>query len=793
MSLSENNAELNTLSFEFFCEQVLKDYYTCLLSREFSIVGRKEVLMGRAKFGIFGDGVEVPQVVMARFFNKGDFRAGYYRDQTFMLATGMITIEQLFAQLYGDTENDPVSQGRQMNNHFSSPFVDQAGQWLPLTQLKNVASDLSPTSAQMPKALGLAFASKCFRRLQHTIIRPDLSIKGNEVCFCTIGDASTSEGYFWETINAAGVLQVPLAVFVYDNGYGISVEKKLQTTKQSISLALRGLAKNNDDTGVDIYKLHAGDYSTLIEIIEVAIKKMRETHTPAIFHIDEVTQPLGHSTSGSHERYKSTDRLFWEKKMDCITLMRNWILEANLSDEANLVKLELQAKEAIAIAKEISWNAYQIPIREKLNQVIEIVNDCVEHHVSLKSLIQQSIEAILLEPTVFRLHVDKLLSLSRKYNLSSPQLSEFIAQWNNDTTKRFNSFLYAVGQQNPIVVTEKKPIFILNNGSEMRVNGSEILNKYFDQLFARNPLVFAFGEDVGMIGDVNQGFVGLQEKYSSDRIFDTGIREASIVGKAIGMALRGLRPIAEIQYLDYLLFGLELLSDEVASLCYRTAGTQACPLIIRTRGHRLEGIWHAGSPLGLLINSLRGMYICVPRNMVEAVGMYNTLLSGNVPGLVIEPLNGYRLKEDCPTNLLDISVAMGVPEVLKEGADVTVVSYGSTLRIVLEVANSLEDEHISCEVIDVRTLLPFDKDHLIVASLKKTNRIIFIDEDVPSGATAFMFEQVIHHQKGYQWLDAPPKTMSAQEHRTPYGSDGDYFSKPNFYSIMDAIKALVSE
>ena len=776
------------LSFDTFRFEVLKDYKYACISREASLLGRKEVLTGKAKFGIFGDGKEVPQIAMAKFFKPGDFRSGYYRDQTFMFASGLCTVQQFFAQLYADSDvtHDPFSAGRQMNAHFATPMVDAKGEWLPLATTKNISSDIAPTGGQMPRALGLAFASKFFRNVKELKGETDLSNNGNEICFCTIGDASTSEGHFWETINAAGVLQVPLAVFVWDNGYGISVPKEYQTTKSSISEALAGFQKQDGTNGFDIYKLKGWDYAGMCEVLEPAIDRIRETHTPAIFHIEEITQPQGHSTSGSHERYKKADRLLWEKEWDCIKQMRSWIIENALAEEEEIKLIEEEAFAHVKSGKQAAWEAYLAPIKNILANAVTLLEK-TNNETALKEAADLK---ALREP--YKRDILKALAIAL-YEIPAAAAAEvrsFYEAMLQKNNKEYDAFLYNEGPKSALKVPIVKAVF---DEAGTTVNGYEVLNKYFDQLFATNNKVAAFGEDLGFIGDVNQGFSGLQEKHGSDRIFDTGIRELTIMGQGIGMALRGLRPIAEIQYLDYLLFGLQPLSDDVATTHFRTAGQQSVPLIVRTRGHRLEGIWHSGSPMGMIINALRGMYVCVPRNMTQAAGMYNTLLQGNDPGLVIECLNGYRLKEKLPTNLNEFTVPLGVCDILREGTDITIVSYGSTLRIVQEAAETLAKMDISCEVIDVQTLLPFDINHSIVASLKKTNRIIFIDEDVPGGAAAYMFNKVMEEQKGYKYLDVSPRTLTGKNHRPGYGSDGDYFAKPNVENIVAEIRSMMEE
>jgi len=793
---SNDTSLLERLSFDNFRNEVLNDYRLACESRETSLLGRKEVLTGKAKFGIFGDGKEVAQVAVAKFFKPGDFRAGYYRDQTFMFAAGVATVEQYFSQLFSDPniQHDPFSAGRQMNAHFSTKTVDKNGDWLDLVNIKNSSSDMAPTAGQVPRALGLALASKLFRNSTVYNKHTHLSENGNEVCFCTIGDASTSEGHFWEGMNAAGVLQIPLAVFIWDDGYGISVPKELQTTKGSISAALRGMEKMEGTNGVDIYNLKGWDYAGMCEVLDNAIQKIRDTHTPAIFHIEEITQPQGHSTSGSHERYKSAERLAWEKQWDCNLQMRNWILENSLAEEQELLDIEMNAKQMVKESKQRAWEKYLSPLKQQVQAGSKLMRELAKNlPFENGSVIIKMAEELEASKEPLRRDLMKCLATCLDIAGNNNAANGVRNYYNELAAKNaglYNTLLYNEGPKSALKVKEIKPVF--NDESKM-VNGYEVLNKYFDQLFESNDKVIAFGEDVGLIGDVNQGFSGLQEKHGKQRIFDTGIRELSIVGQGIGLALRGLRPIAEIQYLDYILYGLQTLSDDCATTHYRTAGGQSCPLIVRTRGHRLEGIWHSGSPMGMIINSLRGMYICVPRNMVQAAGMYNTLLQSNDPALMIECLNGYRLKEKLPTNLLTYTVPLGVSEIVKTGLDITLVSYGATLRIVMEAAETLQKMKISCEVIDVQTLLPFDVNHQIVESLKKTNRIIFIDEDVPGGAAAYMFNKVMEEQAGYKYLDISPRTITAKAHRPSYSSDGDYFSKPNTEDVVRIVKEMMAE
>jgi pyruvate/2-oxoglutarate/acetoin dehydrogenase E1 component/TPP-dependent pyruvate/acetoin dehydrogenase alpha subunit len=788
-----NEDLLENLSFEKFRQEVLKDYKVVCESREASLLGRKEVLTGKAKFGIFGDGKEIAQVAMAKFFMPGDYRAGYYRDQTFMFSSGLSTIEQFFAQLYADPDpnNEPFSAGRQMNAHFATKFVDENGNWLPLAHKKNISSDVAPTAGQMPRALGLAFASKIFRQVDALHDLTNLSDNGNEVCFCTIGDSSTSEGHFWETMNAAGVLQIPLAVFVWDDGYGISVPKKFQTTKSSISEAMSGLQKEEGTNGINIYKLKGWDYAGMCEILEGAIKNIRETHVPALFHVEELTQPQGHSTSGSHERYKTPARLAWEREWDGKKQMRQWIIANALADDNELDDIEIAAKIVVKQEKIQAWDKFHAPIRKQVQEAKSILEKFSDGQPN-KSAIQAAIKEMtsLREP----LRRDIMKAVASVIHLlpatKSKDVKKYYAELKKQNDYIFDSHLYNEGPKSALKIASVAPTY---DNHSSKVNGFEILNRYFDHLFAHNKKVVAFGEDLGGIGDVNQGFSGLQEKYGKERIFDTGIRELSIMGQGIGLALRGLRPIAEIQYLDYLLFGLEPLSDDVCTTHYRTNGQQSVPLIVRTRGHRLEGIWHSGSPMGMIINALRGMYVCVPRDMTQAVGMYNTLLESNDPALMIECLNGYRLKETLPSNLLEYRIALGIPDIIKEGEDITIVSYGSTLRIISEAAEILDTLKISCEIIDVQTLLPFDINHMILESLKKTSRIIFIDEDVPGGGTSYMFNKVMEEQGGYRWLDIAPRTLTGKEHRPSYGSDGDYFSKPNVEDVVAIIEDMMAE
>jgi len=786
------------LSFEEFKQEVLSDYRMAVASREASLIGRREVLTGKAKFGIFGDGKELAQIAAAKCFKPGDIRSGYYRDQTLMFATGMSNIQEFFAQLYSDMsiEHEPASAGRMMNGHYGTRWLDDNGEWKDLTKDPQSSSDISPTAGQMVRALGLAYASKMYRNVEELQTGFEkFTNKGNEVIFCTIGDAATSEGLFWESVNAAGVLQVPLALFIWDDGYGISVPRKYQTTKNSISDALAGMQWDDKKGGINIYTVKGWDYASLVQTFQQGIARVRETQIPAIFHVQEMTQPQGHSTSGSHERYKSKERLEWEKEWDCVLKMRQFILENKIAIVDEITAVEEEARTEAREAKQKAWHDFLAPIKEQIQQATGLCNqvanvagesaqriaDIVKELNSLKEPIRKDVMQ----------SVGRVLSLCARDSESVSALRNFYDYIKSDNKEKYSSRLYSESRYSAMKVAEVPAKY---DAEAQSLNGFEILNKFFDQTFASNPAVFAFGEDLGKIGDVNQGFAGLQDKYGALRITDTGIREASIIGQGIGMAMRGLRPIAEIQYLDYLLYALQPLSDDVATLQYRTRGGQKCPLIVRTRGHRLEGVWHSGSPMGMILNSIRGMYLCVPRNMTQAAGMYNTLLQSDEPGLVIECLNGYRLKEKLPANLGEYTVPFGIPEVIREGTDITIVSYGSTLRVIDEaISNYLAPKGISCEVIDVRTLLPFDINHLIVKSLEKTNRIVFVDEDVPGGASAYMFQQVMEKQGGFRWLDVAPRTISANDHRPAYATDGDYFSKPNAEDIAGVIEAMMQE
>ncbi|MBN1650133.1 MAG: hypothetical protein JW857_02325 [Bacteroidales bacterium] len=780
--------------------EVLNDYYIANLSRQLSLLGRREVLTGKAKFGIFGDGKEIPQLAMAKVFKKGDWRSGYYRDQTFMLAAGMMEAEEFFAQLYGDTnlENSPSNGGRLMNNHFATRSLDVNGNWKNLMEQKNSSADISPTAGQMPRLLGLALTSKLFKQNKALHKYTHFSNKGNEVAFGTIGDSSTSEGHFWETINAAGVLQVPLAISVWDDGWGISVPNKYQTTKQNISEVLSGFENNDKGKGFKILKAKAWDYVHLVEIYKEGIDHCRKEHNPVLFHITEVTQPQGHSTSGSHERYKSQERLQWENEYDGISRMRMWILDQELASAAELDELENQAKNRAKEAKKTAYKSYLNPIKKERDAFLEVANIATCHCSKTPHIdkIKKDL-AILGEP----LRKD-IISSARKIlrlvcdKCSDPEhsLKANIRLWLEkqmaENAERYNSFLYSQTSDAATLVKDSPAQY--DNDAKW-VPGREILRDNWDYIYQNNPLVVAFGEDVGKIGGVNQTYEGLQEKYGEHRIFDTGIREATIIGQGLGMAIRGLRPIAEIQYFDYLLYGLQVMSDDIATMLYRTKGGQKAPIIISTRGHRLEGIWHSGSPLSMVINSIRGMQVCVPRNMTQAAGFYNTLLASDEPALVIEPLNGYRLKERRPSNIGEYRVALGKPEVLKQGRDITLVTYGSCVRIAEDAVEQLASYGIDVELIDVQTLLPFDRSGIIGRSLNKTNKVLFFDEDVPGGATAFMMQKVLEEQSGYFSLDAEPRTLTAKDHRAAYSTDGDYFSNPNAEDVFETIYNMMNE
>ncbi|MDG1917198.1 MAG: thiamine pyrophosphate-dependent enzyme [Flavobacteriales bacterium] len=796
--MAKKNNDSQELTFNDFKSSVLRDFKIACESREISLMGRREVLSGKGSFGIFGDGKELAQIALARCFKKGDFRSGYYRDQTLMMALGELNINQFFAALYGhaDIDAEPQSGGRQMVAHFSTQSLNADGSWKKLTEQYNSASDISCTAGQITRLVGLAQASKVYRENELLKTWDNFSKSGDEIAWGTIGNASTSEGHFFESINAAGVLQIPMVISVWDDGYGISVHSKHQTTKENISEILKGFQRDKKNKGFEIIKVKGWDYPALIEAYEKAEKIARNEHVPVLVHVTEMTQPQGHSTSGSHERYKSKERLQWETDFDCIELFKQWIVSNSIASEEELDVLRSNIKKEVSKQKNKAWKAYQTPIIEELNRAISL----------LDNLINESPNGVFIKPIKEKLEFDAKLNPHRKNIFSAirsalrlvrgengnakTQLKSLLSEWNSQNQERYSSHLYSQSTQaiNSVKAVEPK----YSNDSE-EVDARIILRDNFDSILSKNPEVLIFGEDSGQIGGVNQGLEGLQQKFGELRVSDTGIREATILGQGIGMAMRGLRPIAEIQYLDYLLYCFQGMSDDLSTLHYRTKGKQKAPLIIRTRGHRLEGIWHSGSPMGMMLNGLRGMHVLVPRNMTKAAGFYNTLLASDEPAIVIECLNGYRLKEKLPANLGEFTTPVGIPEVTKQGTDITLVTYGSTWRLVTEAAKELEKVEISCEVIDVQSLLPFDVNHSIVESLKKTNKVLFIDEDVSAGATAFMMQKVIEEQKGYFHLDSEPRTLSAKDHRPAYGEDGDYFSKPNTDDIFESVYAIMHE
>jgi pyruvate/2-oxoglutarate/acetoin dehydrogenase E1 component/TPP-dependent pyruvate/acetoin dehydrogenase alpha subunit len=782
------------IGLEDFKKILLEDYRIINESRQASLMGRKEVLTGKAKFGIFGDGKELAQIAMAKVFQNGDFRSGYYRDQTFMFAIGALTLEQWFAGLYAhtDIQYDPASAGRQMGGHYATHFLTEDGSFLELKNLKNSSSDISPTGSQMPRLLGLAQASFFFRNNPELQKPPfdSLSDKGNEVAFGTIGDASTSEGLFWETINAAGVLQVPMLVSVWDDGHGISVPKKYQTTKESISELLEGFRRTKNKKGYEIFYTKGWDYPHLCETYEKAAEVCRKEHVPVLIHVDEVTQPQGHSTSGSHERYKSKERLEWEKEFDGIRKFREWMIANALASEKELDEIEEQAKERVRIAKQSAWNAYLNEILNERAELLEIVNGFSdETKVGFAAEMNELLS--IKEPIRKDIHQFAGLVIRRTIG-SDEEARNNLIRWRirqiEIQKEKYSSWLYAETEKSALKITPSEIHY-----EDKMVDGREVLKANFDAILSKYPQVVIFGEDSGRLGDVNQGLEGLQVKYGEIRIFDTGIREATIMGQAIGLAMRGLRPIAEIQYLDYLLYALQLMSDDLATVSWRTKGKQKAPVIVRTRGHRLEGIWHSGSPMGMIVHACRGIHVCVPRNMTVAAGFYNTLLESDDPALIVEPLNGYRLKEKLPANPGAFKFPLGTPEILRKGNDITLVSYGSTLRIVIEAAEELAGLGVDCEVVDVQTLLPFDIHHVIAESVKKTNKLVVIDEDVPGGASSFILQKILEEQGGFRFLDASPVTITSKEHRPAYGSDGDYFSKPNKDEIIEKVYAVMNE
>ena len=782
------------ITFNDFKVEVLNDYKIATLSRECSLLGRKEVLTGKAKFGIFGDGKEVPQLALAKAFKNGDFRSGYYRDQTFMMAIGALSIEQFFAGLYGHTDInfDPMSAGRQMGGHFATHLLDEHGNWKNLTSQKNSSADISPTGGQMPRLLGLAQASKMYRNLPDLKNKTDFSNNGNEIAWGTIGNASTSEGLFFETINAAGVLQVPMIMSVWDDDYGISVHARHQTTKESISEILKGFQRDENNNGYEIFVVNGWDYPALVETYEKAAAIAREHHVPVLIHVQQLTQPQGHSTSGSHERYKNEERLAWETEFDCLAQMRKWLIENNFASDNELLEIEANSKTNVLEGKKAAWASFTTPMKEErdlLTQLLSGFEPYTNDNFNLNEIIKSLIA--LKEP-----NRKDILSSARKIvrtisnEADRQKLNHWITNYSDTIQPKFSSNLYSETLNNVYSVAELAPNY---DETSEDVDGRIIIRDNFDAIFSKYPEVVIFGEDAGNIGDVNQGLEGMQEKYGELRVADVGIREASIIGQGIGMALRGLRPIAEIQYLDYLLYAIQIMSDDLATLRYRTAGKQKAPLIIRTRGHRLEGIWHSGSPMGMIINAVRGIHVLVPRNMTKAAGFYNTLLQTDEPALVIECLNGYRLKEKKPNNFGDFKTPIGVVEIVKPGTDITVVSYGSTLRLVELAARELELVGVYCEIIDAQSLLPFDIFKDCVKSIKKTNRLLIVDEDVQGGASAFIMQQIIELQEGYKYLDSAPQTLTAKEHRPAYGTDGDYFSKPSIDDIYDKIYTVMKE
>lgn len=806
MQVKSTSTNQDQLSFNQFKKEVLHDYQIAVISRECSYLGRREVLTGKAKFGIFGDGKEVPQLAMAKAFKKGDFRSGYYRDQTFMMAIGELTPQQFFAGLYAhaDITAEPMSGGRQMGGHFATHSLDENGHFKNLSEQYNSTGDISPTASQMPRMLGIAQASKMFRNLPE-LKKPKFSNNGNEISWGTIGNASTSEGLFFETINAAGVLQVPMIISVWDDDYGISVPAKFQTTKESISEILKGFQRNETSEGFEIFVVKGWDYPQLISVYNKAAKIAREEHVPVLIHVKDLTQPQGHSTSGSHERYKSKERLIWEKQNDCLAKMRDWIIEFELKDQNNnllrfvdaeeeLIKIEKEAKKEVNQARRDAWNAFLNPVKEEKTKVVQLLENLAEKSHNKPFIIKLKNDLAAVIDTSRK----DLLVAARKAvvyvrdekSAEKTKLQNWVVNYLKTEQQNYSSFLYSQSDKKISHVKEVLPTY--NENAEM-VDGRVIIKDNFDILFSKYNDLFIFGEDSGNIGDVNQGLVGLQEKYGKLRVADTGIREATIIGQGIGMALRGLRPIAEIQYLDYLLYAIQIMSDDLATLHYRTVGKQKAPLIVRTRGHRLEGIWHSGSPMGAIVHLLRGMSILVPRNMTKAAGFYNTLLECDEPALIVENLNGYRLKEKFPNNLGEFKTPIGVVETIRSGTDITVVSYGSTLKIVEDVVNSLKQVDIDIEIIDVQSLLPFDTNKDVVKSIQKTNRLIVIDEDVPGGASAYLLNEILEKQNAYEYLDSKPVTLTAKQHRAAYGTDGDYFSKPNEEDIFEAIYRILHE
>ncbi|MEL6256183.1 MAG: thiamine pyrophosphate-dependent enzyme [Bacteroidota bacterium] len=795
--MSLDSQDLLDLNIELVSKkEAIHDYRACYRSRQISYLGRREVLTGKAKFGIFGDGKELPQIVMARYFRNGDIRSGYYRDQTLAFELGISSYQQFFAQLYAhaDLEADPFSGGRQMNTHFATRFLDEKGEWLSMTDKKITHSDMSCTASQMPRIAGFVQASKLYRNNPRLAHLKNFSNNGNEVVFGTIGNASCAEGHFWETLNAVGVIQGPLVMSVWDDGYGISVPNDFQFMKSSLSEMLQGFQRTETEKGFEVLSVKGWDYESLIKTYSYAVKLARDEHIPSIIHVQELTQPQGHSTSGSHERYKSEDRLSWEKEFDCLSRLRTYLLDKNFATEEELLSWEAEDLKMIRRAKQDAWQAFQSPLKEEQKELVGLLKKLVPllpKKAKFEHLIDELSKVQTLSRRDFMQVSYRALLLSQ--GLEHPAISE-LKKWRRELSVKgrrlYSSHQYSESAQSPMKVEEIEPRYA--EEAEM-LNGFEIINRNFDMIFERNERAMAFGEDVGHLGDVNQGFANLQAKYGEDRIMDTGIRELSIMGQAIGLSVRGLRPIAEIQYIDYLIYGLQPLTDDLASLHYRTVGGQKAPAIIRTRGHRLEGIWHSGSPMAMMLATLRGIHIAVPRNMTKAAAFYNTFLKGDDPAIIVEVLNGYRLKEPLPENLSEITIRPGVPEVIRKGSDISLVTYGACCKLTMEAADLLAEMDIDAEVIDVQTLLPFDTDHKILESIKKTSRVLFIDEDVPGGATAFMMQEVVEKQAAFQYLDSEPKTLTSQAHRPAYGDDGDYWSKPQVEHICQAAYEIMHE
>lgn len=782
------------LTFDDFKAEVLHDYTIAITSRECSLLGRREVLTGKAKFGIFGDGKEVPQLAMAKAFQNGDFRSGYYRDQTFMMAIGQLTIQQFFAGLYGHTDlnHDPMSAGRQMGGHFATHSLDENGNWNDLTKQKNSSADISPTAGQMPRLLGLAQASKIYRNVSVLPKKNKFSENGNEIAWGTIGNASTSEGLFFETINAAGVLQVPMVMSVWDDEYGISVHARYQTTKENISEILKGFQRDEQNKGYEIMTVLGWDYAALVGTYQRAAQIAREEHVPVLIHVRELTQPQGHSTSGSHERYKNAERLAWEAEYDCIAQMRLWMIANGIATAEELDAMDTHIKKEVLEGKKAAWTAFVEPIKKEQNELVALLENIASTSVNRVFIQKYANDLKEIKEPIRK----DLISMARKVlrmivgESGQPKLAAWIQNYLTAIQPKFSSHLFSESAEKVTAVTEVLPTY---DASAEDVDARLVLRDNFDAIFSQHPEVLIFGEDSGNIGDVNQGLEGMQEKFGELRVADAGIREATILGQGIGMAMRGLRPIAEIQYLDYLLYAIQIMSDDLATLQYRTKGRQKAPLIIRTRGHRLEGVWHSGSPMGMIINAVRGIHVLVPRNMTKAAGFYNTLLATDEPALIVECLNGYRLKEKMPTNLGAFRTPIGIVETIKTGTDITIVSYGSTLRLVEQAAKELLEVGIDCEIIDVQSLLPFDIQHDIKKSVAKTNRLLIVDEDVPGGASAFILQQVLDVQNAYDYLDSKPQTLAAQPHRPAYGTDGDYFSKPSVEDIYEKVYAMMNE